>query len=47
MKEKKHIYTLSQGGPYGTYWYVRRDGELIAGFIEQGHAEMFLKLIDK
>jgi len=36
-------YTLSQG--MSTFWYIRRDGLLIAGFLEKELAERVLKLL--
>ena len=39
-------YTIEQG--MSTFWYIRRDGVLIAGFAEKDLAERVLKLlIDK
>jgi hypothetical protein len=42
---KPDNYTLNQGDHL--HWYVRNNGELVAGFIEQGHAEMFFNLLMK
>jgi len=36
-------YTLSQG--MNTYWFIRRDGLLIAGFLEKELAARVLKLL--
>jgi len=39
----KKEYTLEQG--MNTYWFIRRDGLLIAGFLEKELAERVLKLL--
>jgi hypothetical protein len=36
-------YTLEQG--MNTFWFIRRDGLLIAGFAEKELAERVLKLL--
>jgi len=42
MKNKTE-YTIEQG--MNTFWFIRKDGNLIAGFAEKELAERVLKLL--
>jgi hypothetical protein len=40
MKRQKEIITTIFQGSSG-FWYIRKDGVVIAGFVNKEHAEMF------
>lgn len=41
--KKETEYTIEQG--MNTFWFIRKDGDLIAGFAEKELAEKVLKLL--
>ena len=44
MVKKEVITTIHQGS--SGFWYIRREGKVIAGFENKEHAEVFLKYLE-